>query len=291
MPFLNTVLRRLRRVTQAPVLLRLDSGHDAEDTRREIANHSNVDHIIKLNPRKQYTVTAWLPAFEEKGVQWNELRPGKTSATLSISHETDYAKQRLIIRIIKRTTDSVGQYFLTPDYELEGWWTTLDEAEYSDDNVILLYEDHATSEQFHSEFKTDMDLERLPSGKFDTNDLVMCLGALTYVDLQCFALHGSNLPDWSRLTDSSQSTASKNQDSYAGTGLPISAIIGARSSIYSTFWSPQSRTVRFYESFSRKTALLADLLFYTVEWRHAAYAGRVSFTSRAEIELKFPRII
>ncbi|MGI9278646.1 MAG: IS1380 family transposase, partial [Endozoicomonas sp.] len=61
-PFLNTVLRRLRRVTQAPVLLRLDSGHDAEDTRREIANHSNVDHIIKLNPRKQYTVTAWLPA-------------------------------------------------------------------------------------------------------------------------------------------------------------------------------------------------------------------------------------
>ena len=179
-PFLNTVLRRLRRVTQAPVLLRLDSGHDAEDTRREIANHSNVDHIIKLNPRKQYTVTAWLPVFEEKGVQWNELRPGKISATLSISHETDYAKQRLIIRIIKRTTDSVGQYFLTPDYELEGWWTTLDEAEYSDDNVILLYEDHATSEQFHSEFKTDMDLERLPSGKFDTNDLVMCLGALTY---------------------------------------------------------------------------------------------------------------
>ena len=113
-------------------------------------------------------------------MQWNELRPGKISATLSISHETDYAKQRLIIRIIKRTTDSVGQYFLTPDYELEGWWTTLDEAEYSDDNVILLYEDHATSEQFHSEFKTDMDLERLPSGKFDTNDLVMCLGALTY---------------------------------------------------------------------------------------------------------------
>ena len=65
-PFLNTVLRRLRRVTQAPVLLRLDSGHDAEDTRREIANHSNVDHIIKLNPRKQYTVTAWLQPLRKK---------------------------------------------------------------------------------------------------------------------------------------------------------------------------------------------------------------------------------
>ena len=55
------MLQRLRRVTSAPVLLRLDNGHDAEDTRREVENHRNVDHIIKLNPRKQYTVTAWLP--------------------------------------------------------------------------------------------------------------------------------------------------------------------------------------------------------------------------------------
>ncbi len=179
-PFLNTVLHRLRRVTQAPVLLRLDSGHDADDTRREVATHNNLDHIIKLNPRTQYSVATWLPTLEAKGVQWTELRPGKAYATHSVIHETDYGKQRLIIRIIRRTTDSVGQYFLTPDYELDGWWTTLDEAEYSDDNVILLYKDHATSEQFHSEFKTDMDLERLPSGKFDTNDLVMCLGALTY---------------------------------------------------------------------------------------------------------------
>lgn len=37
-----------------------------------------------------------------------------------------------------------------------------------------------TYKQFHSEFKTDLDLERLPSGKFDTNDLVMCLAALIY---------------------------------------------------------------------------------------------------------------
>ena len=29
-------------------------------------------------------------------------------------------------------------------------------------------------EQFHSEIKTDLDLERLPSGKFDTND-AMCI--------------------------------------------------------------------------------------------------------------------
>ena len=179
-PFLDTVLQRVRRITQKPILLRLDSAHDAEDTRMAVAQHANVDHIIKLNPRQHYTSKAWLPKFEAAKVEWQELRPGKYYATLTVNHKTHYGLQRLIIKMVKRTSDVVGQMFLTPDYELEGWWTTLSEEEYSNDDVILLYEDHATSEQFHSELKTDMDLERLPSGKFDTNDLVMCLGALTY---------------------------------------------------------------------------------------------------------------
>jgi hypothetical protein len=46
--------------------------------------------------------------------------------------------------------------------------------------VIRLYEDHGTSEQFHSEIKSDMDLERLPSGKFATNALILTLGGLAY---------------------------------------------------------------------------------------------------------------
>ncbi len=46
--------------------------------------------------------------------------------------------------------------------------------------VIKLYRDHATSEQFHSELKTDLNLERLPSGKFATNDLVLCAGLVAY---------------------------------------------------------------------------------------------------------------
>ena len=195
--FLSSVLHRSRRLTQAMLLVRLDSGHDAEENRIEIARYKRVNHIIKLNPRSQYTWQGWLPRFEEEQTQWHELRPGKHYATLSIIYEKEYGNQRLVLRLIKRTTDSVGQMFLTPDYELEGWWTTLDEADYSDDQVIALYEDHGTSEQFHSEFKTDLDLERLPSGKFDTNDLIMCLGALIYNILRYMGqscLLGSDAP-------------------------------------------------------------------------------------------------
>ena len=51
-------------------------------------------------------------------------------------------------------------------------------------------QDHATSEQFHSEFKTDLDIERLPSGKFATNDLVMTAAVLAYNILRWIGLEG-----------------------------------------------------------------------------------------------------
>ena len=66
---------------------------------------------------------------------------------------------------------------LVPEVTVEGWWTNLDLPE---KKIIALYKNHALSEQFHSEFKTDLDLERLPSGKFATNAAIMALGAFAY---------------------------------------------------------------------------------------------------------------
>jgi hypothetical protein len=81
------------------------------------------------------------------------------------------------VRVSERTIDKHGQRLMLPEVEVEGWWTSL---EYADEAIIALYADHATSEQFHRELKTDLDLERLPSGKLATNDLVMALGAPAY---------------------------------------------------------------------------------------------------------------
>uniref|UniRef100_UPI000556F849 transposase n=1 Tax=Desulfatiglans anilini TaxID=90728 RepID=UPI000556F849 len=82
-----------------------------------------------------------------------------------------------VMRAVERTSDKRGQLLLKPDIEVEAWWTTLD---LPDEKVIRLYEDHATSEQFHSEIKSDMDMERLPSGKFATNALILTLAGLAY---------------------------------------------------------------------------------------------------------------
>lgn len=70
---------------------------------------------------------------------------------------------------------------------MEGWWTSLDLPEA---DVIELYKDHGTSEQFHSEFKTDLDMERLPSGKFATNDLVLSFSVFAYNILRWIGLIG-----------------------------------------------------------------------------------------------------
>jgi hypothetical protein len=46
--------------------------------------------------------------------------------------------------------------------------------------MIDSYHAHGESEQYHSELKTDMDVERLPSGKFETNELVLELAMIAY---------------------------------------------------------------------------------------------------------------
>jgi len=66
---------------------------------------------------------------------------------------------------------------LVPEIDVNTWWTSL---KLPAKEVIALYHSHGTSEQYHSEVKTDLDLERLPSGKFATNALVLSLGMVAY---------------------------------------------------------------------------------------------------------------
>ena len=59
-----------------------------------------------------------------------------------------------------RRTARDGEFF--PGYAVATWWTNLpDDA----DIVVRLHHDHATCGQFHNELKSDMGVERLPSGK------------------------------------------------------------------------------------------------------------------------------
>jgi len=112
-------------------------------------------------------------------------------------HETrshngyDYNLRR-VMRVVERTIDRQGQRLLIPDIKIEGWWTSLDLEE---EHIIRLYADHGTSEQYHSEFKTDLDIERLPSGKFATNALILGCAQLAYNILRWIGQNGLTGPD------------------------------------------------------------------------------------------------
>ena len=84
---------------------------------------------------------------------------------------------RVVFKVSKRTIDAKGQFLLIPDLEVDTYWTSLPDPP---EAIIKLYQNHGTSEQFHSEIKSELDLERLPSGKFATNNLVLHLGLAAY---------------------------------------------------------------------------------------------------------------
>ena len=180
-----------RSLTALPLLWRLDSQHDALENRVQLFNQED-DFIIKWNKRKESS-HKWLKYAEDIGhwCAWEEVRPGKRVGLFTVyleqSHNGKLYTFRRVMRVTEETISSDGQVLLVPEVEVEGWWTTL---ELPDSEVIALYGEHATSEQYHSEFKTDMDLERLPSGKFNTNDLVLNCAMLTYNILKYVGLVG-----------------------------------------------------------------------------------------------------
>lgn len=62
--------------------------------------------------------------------------------------------------VIERSIDRYGQFLLPSGLEVNTWWTN---TRMTDEEVINQYHARGESEQFHSEVKSDMDVELLPS--------------------------------------------------------------------------------------------------------------------------------
>ena len=188
-PFLSRVLKKARRITNKKLLVRLDSAHDSVETRVELERHPEVFYVLKWNPRKLSRAELASKVFREGKV--TKPRSGKRVGLIRVKEEQEYEGKSYtftkVIRVTERTHDKTGQLLLLPEIEVEGWWTNL---ELPEEEVIKLYEGHGLCEQFHSEFKSDLDIERLPSGKFATNALVMSLAVLAYNILRCIGQMG-----------------------------------------------------------------------------------------------------
>ena len=141
----------------------------------------SLDWLVKWNPRGFDTDALHQRLAADPATAWTQPREGKRETfmveTITREHGGVSVSMRRVMHLIERTIDRHGQALLMPDIGIEGWLTSLD---LSAADIVKLYQGHGTHEQFHSEFKTDLDLERLPSGKFATNDLVLSLAVLAF---------------------------------------------------------------------------------------------------------------
>lgn len=182
--FIQETLSLSHQMTDAPLLIRLDSGNDAVDNLGILLEDGSW-FIVKRNLRKE-PKDVWLNEMKGCCKDIRHPRDGKVvyigSSWRDVSYTTVSGERKTVClrigyEIIERTIDKYGQILLQPDIEVNTWWTNLG---WTDDEVIVSYHAHGECEQYHSEIKTDMDVERLPSGKFATNCLVLELTILAY---------------------------------------------------------------------------------------------------------------
>ena len=204
--FLRETLKLCRKITDAPLLVRLDSGNDAAINLGILIEYG-AWFVVKRNPRNNETKEEWLNDVKSWCEDIRNPRDGKAvyigSSWKDVSFKdsngaTKSMGMRIGYEVIERTIDKNGQILLVSDIELNTWWTNLG---LPDDDIIELYHAHGESEQYHSEIKTDMDVERLPSGKFDTNELVLELTILAYNILRMIgqeSLKSNNSPKTKR---------------------------------------------------------------------------------------------
>ena len=175
--FINQTLQYTRQITTKPILMRLDSGNDSVDNFPVIEKFTDVHFIIKRNLRRE-SRQAWLDLAKKQGVE----RYRSAKRTVWIGKTKHDIKGNLLPYPITFEVSEIwqkkGQQLLFPEIEIDTYWCSLQEME--PEQVIDLYHDHGTSEQFHSELKSDMGLERLPSGYFESNSLILHLGLLSY---------------------------------------------------------------------------------------------------------------
>lgn len=183
--FLKETIDLAKQTTKEPLLVRTDCAHDCSDnvllfTEKEVEFLMKKKNIVADKPE------FYFHEAQEKGRK-KETREGKERYLYSYEKIYVCKKEegasinipvRIVVDAIRRTSKPDGQILLMPEYECKRYVTSLQEA--SEEEIIELYHLHATSEQFHSEIKTDMDIERLPSGKFSTNEIVLGLGGMVY---------------------------------------------------------------------------------------------------------------
>lgn len=184
--YIKRSLELARTITDKKLLMRFDSGNDSVENIFVINPFANAYFLIKRNLRSKDR-DKYIGLAKNKNAISEKIREGKivyycdniVTLTDKLEGEKKSVEVRQIVRLTERTIDKNKQHLLFPSYETDVWYTNVEEK-HNCKKIVDLYKDHGTCEQFHSELKTDMDVERLPSGKFETNRLILSMAMIAF---------------------------------------------------------------------------------------------------------------
>ena len=175
------------------ILIRLDSGNDSDKNIVGLTSIPNSRFIVKYQPRgrnvkeMKRTLTEYVMKNFSRKIKVDNgttryFAEQKSIAKIVNEDNTIHTVEcRKILSVVEITKDlNTGEELLIPYRSLHMWRTNLPKTKYPAKRILDLYKDHGTSEQFHSEFKTDLNIERLPSYKYLTNQLVLHVSQITF---------------------------------------------------------------------------------------------------------------
>jgi hypothetical protein len=161
-------------ITSHPWLAICDSGNDDRKLVSQFLSQG-VEFILKRNFRQE-PKDKYIKYAKENGNE-EVVRKGCLRYYCTWSREAGEITVPLTLVVTEVTMDKNGQLLLAPEYYIDAYWNSLNLDPHT---VEGLYHNHGTMEQYHSEFKSDLDLERLPSGKFSSNYTIMLAGMLAF---------------------------------------------------------------------------------------------------------------
>lgn len=179
-PFVNKVLNAANEILSLEdynkVLCRFDSGHDSVDTINAL-NKKNVKFIIKKKSRRNdypedllEKAKSFCDKKESYSFRSTNVYYGYFTEMYPAGKEEVASKAHIAFMIKEYNEDKKGNTLLFPEIELNLYWTNLAEDAQT---IVSLYKDHATSEQYHSEIKNDLNFEKLASGKYRVNKMLL----------------------------------------------------------------------------------------------------------------------
>lgn len=168
-----------QQITDLKLLFVLDAGNDDKHL-LDLFESESAYYVVKRNLRKE-SRQEWLDWAKAQCSFRRVGRDGGTVYYASAKREIKVGNRQHVVHVVvvarERLWDAHHQMLVEPEVSVDTFWTNLT---VDDQQVENVYHQHGTMEQYHAELKSDMGVERLPSGKFHANTLHLLCGMIAF---------------------------------------------------------------------------------------------------------------